>query len=53
VNEEPNDVKRRINKIIEFQQNKVEVDDKIQKYQDIMKALFDKKAKDKEFLLGD
>jgi hypothetical protein len=41
--EEPNDVTRRINQIIEVQQNKVEVDDKLQKYQDNMKALFDKK----------
>jgi hypothetical protein len=42
-NEEPNDVTRRINKIIEVQQNRAEVDDKLQKYQDNMKALFDKK----------
>jgi hypothetical protein len=40
-NEEPNDVTRRINQIIEVQQNRVEVDDKLQKYQDNMKALFD------------
>jgi hypothetical protein len=29
------------------------VDDKLQKYQDNMKAIFDKKDKDKEFLPGD
>jgi hypothetical protein len=52
-NEEPNDVTRRINQIIEVQQNRAEVDDKLQKYQDNMKALFDKKAKDREFLPGD
>jgi hypothetical protein len=52
-NEEPNDVTRRINQIIEVQQNKVEVDNKLQKYQDNMKSLFDKKDKDKEFLPGD
>jgi hypothetical protein len=52
-NEEPNDVTRRINQIIEVQQNKVEVDDKLQKYQDNMKFLFDKKAKDRDFLSGD
>jgi hypothetical protein len=49
-NEEPNDVTRRMNQIIEVQQNRVEVDDKLQKYQDNMKALFDKKDKDREFL---
>jgi hypothetical protein len=52
-NEEPNDVTRRINQIIEVQQNRAEVDDKLQKYQDNMKAMFDKNAKDMEFLPGD
>ena len=42
-NEEPNDVMRRMNQIIEVQQNRVEVDDNLQKYQDNMKSLFDKK----------
>ena len=46
-NEEPNDVTRRINQIIEVQQNRAEVDHKLQKYQDNMKALFDKKAKER------
>ena len=40
-NEEPNNVTRRINQIIKVQQNRAEVDDKLQKYQDNMKALFD------------
>jgi hypothetical protein len=44
---------RRINQIIEVQQNREEVDENIQKYQDKMKAIFDKKAKDKKFLPGD
>jgi hypothetical protein len=48
-----NDVTRRMNQIIEFKQNRVEVDDKIQNYQDNMKSLFIKKTKDMEFLLGD
>jgi hypothetical protein len=52
-NEEPNDVMRRINQIIEVHQNRAEVDDRLQKYQDNMKSLFDKKTKDREFLLGD
>jgi hypothetical protein len=52
-NEETNNVTRRINQIIEVYKNRAEVDDKLQKYQDNMKALFDKKAKDREFLPGD
>jgi hypothetical protein len=52
-NEEPNHVTRRINQLIEVQQLRVEVDEKMQKYQDDMKALFDLKAKDREFLPGD
>jgi hypothetical protein len=51
-NEDPNNVTIRINQIIEVQQNRMEVDDKLQKYQDNMKALFNKKSKDMEFLLG-
>jgi len=49
-NEETNDVTRRINQIIEVQQNRAEVDDKLRKYQYNMKALFIKKAKYREFL---
>jgi transposase InsO family protein len=45
--EEPNDVTRRVNQLIEVQQNRAEVDEKLQRYQDNMKALFDKKAKDR------
>jgi hypothetical protein len=51
--EENNDVTRRINQSIEVQQNRAEVDEKIQKYQDNMKSFFDKKSKDREFLPGD
>jgi hypothetical protein len=50
---EPNHVTRRINQLIEVQQNRPEVDEKLQKYQDNMKALFDQKSRDREFLLGD
>jgi hypothetical protein len=53
-NEETNDVMRRINQIIKVHQNMAEFDEKLQKYQDNMKSLFDKKkAKDREFLPGD
>ena len=51
--EEPNYVTKRTNQLIEFHQNRAEVDEKLQKYQDNMKAMFDKKAKDREFLPGD
>ena len=52
-NEEPNHVTRRINQIIEVQELRVEVDEKVQKYQEDMKALFDIKEKNREFLPGD
>jgi len=51
--EEPNHVTRRINQLIEVQQHRVEVDERLQKYQGDMKALFDHRAKDKDFLPGD
>jgi hypothetical protein len=51
--EEPNHVTRRINQLIEVQQHRVEVDERLQKYQDDMKTLFDRKTKDREFLPGD
>ena len=50
--EEPNHVTRRINQLIEVQQHRAEVDERLQKYQDNMKVLFDRQAKDREFLLG-
>jgi hypothetical protein len=51
--EDPNHITRRTNQLIEIQQNRAEVDEKLHKYQDNMKALFDQKAKDREFLRGD
>jgi hypothetical protein len=44
---------RIMNQIIKVQQNRVEVDGKLQKYQDNMKSLLDKKSKYREFLLSD
>jgi hypothetical protein len=38
---------------LKYNKTIIEVDDKLQKYQDNMKSLFDKKAKDREFLPGD
>jgi hypothetical protein len=52
-NEEPNNITRRINQLIEVQQNRSEVDERLQRYQDKMKVVFDQKAKDREFLPGD
>jgi hypothetical protein len=40
-NEEPNDVTRRINQLVEVQQNRAKVNERLQRYQDNMKALFD------------
>ena len=51
--EEMNHVTRRINQLIELQQHRVKVDERLKKYQDDMKTLFHRKTKDKEFLLGD
>ena len=48
--EEPNDITKRINQMIEVQQNRAEVDEKLQKYQDNMKTMFDQKTKDREFV---
>jgi hypothetical protein len=39
--------------LIEVQQHRAEVDKRLQKYQDNMKPLFDRKAKYREFLPGD
>jgi hypothetical protein len=51
--EEPNHVTRRINHLIEVQQHRVEVDERLQKYQDDMKTLLDHREKDRYFLPGD
>jgi hypothetical protein len=51
--EEPNPLTRRINQLIEVQQHRDVIDEKLQKYQDNMKLLFDRKAKNINFLPGD
>jgi hypothetical protein len=51
--EEPNPLTRRINQLIEVQQHRDVIDEKLQKYQDNMKLLFDRKAKYRDFLPGD
>jgi hypothetical protein len=52
-NEEPNDITRRINQLVKVQQNRVKLNERLQRYQDNMNTLFDQKAKDTYFLLGD
>jgi hypothetical protein len=47
--EEPNPLTRRINQLIEVQQHRDVIDEKLQKYQDNMKLLFDRKAKNRKF----
>jgi hypothetical protein len=51
--EEPNPLTRRINQLIEVQQHRDVIDEKLQKYQDNMKLLFDRKAKNINFLPRD
>ena len=38
--------------MVEVQQNRAEVNERLQRYRDKMKSLFDQKAKDIEFLPG-
>jgi hypothetical protein len=52
-NEEPNDITRRENQLVEVQKNRTEVNKKLQRYQDKMKTLFDQKAKDRDLFPGD
>jgi hypothetical protein len=53
VNEELNDLTRRMNQLVEVQQVKDQVNENFQEYQDKMKEIFDRKAKEISFLLGD
>jgi hypothetical protein len=41
--EEPNDLTRRMNQLIEVKHTKEQVDKKFQEYEDKMKAIFDRK----------
>jgi hypothetical protein len=51
--EEPNDLTRRMNQLIEVQQTREQVDEKFQEYQDKMKAIFDRREKQRNFIPGD
>jgi hypothetical protein len=48
--EEPNDIIIRMNQLIEVQQNKEQVNEKFQEYQDKMKAIFFTGERNKETL---
>jgi len=50
---EPNDFSRRINQIIELNENRDEVQYKLKKYLNKMKILFDKRARERDFREGD
>lgn len=53
IEEEPNDLQRRMNQLIEVQQTREHVNDKCQSYQDKIKTIFERKAKDRNFVPGD
>jgi hypothetical protein len=51
--EEPNDMIRRIHQLVEVQQVREQVMDRIQDHQQKVKQVFDRKAKKEEFWRGD
>jgi len=53
IGEDTNDMTRRINQIIEVQKTREQVNEKFQENQDKIKVIFDKKAKNINFLLED
>ena len=50
---EPNDIQKRINRTIHLQQTREQVYDRAQIVQEKLKKMFDKKAKAKDFNVGD
>lgn len=53
IQEEPNDIQRRINQTIHLQQTREEVYQRTQVLQDRMKKIFDKRTKFEDFFIGD
>eukprot|EP00253_Pinus_taeda_P010010 PITA_10010 len=51
--DEPNDFSRRINQIIELNEKRDGVQYKLKKYQNKMKSLFDRRARERDFKEGD
>jgi len=50
---EPNDIQRRINQTIHLQQTREQVYDRAQILQEKLKKMFDKRAKEEDFYIGD
>ena len=51
--EEPNDVTRRINQLVELEETRNQVSQRLTEYQEKMKNLFDQHAKEKKLQVGD
>jgi len=51
--DEPDDFSRRINQIVELNENRDEVQHKLKKYQNKMKALFNRRARERDLKEGD
>ena len=51
--EEPNGLIRRINKVVELSENRDKVRDNLIMYQSKIKRIFDKKARDIDFKVGE
>ena len=51
--EEPNDLIRRMNQLVELNETREQVSLRLAEYQENMKGLFNQRAKDKEIQVGD
>ena len=51
--EEPDDMIRRINQLVELEQTRNQVNERLIEYQEKMKDIFDRHAKDRNFQVGD
>ena len=51
--EEPDDMIRRINQLVELEETRNQVDQRLIEYQEKMKNVFDQHAKDRNFQVGD
>ena len=51
--EEPDDMIRRINQLVELEETRNQVDQRLMEYQEKMKNVFDQHAKDRNFQVGD
>ena len=51
--EEPNDMVRRMNQLMELEETRDQVNQRLIKYQEKMKSIFDQHARDKKLQVGD